>query len=316
LKTGVRELLARKSLEFDLRRAGIHDVDMADQESIIRDIGNSNLSPRALRKRKIIVGKYREKFAGTRFLTAHDPILKALEMADGDHERDSSSHRSKGVGSEKLNFADFDPNSINNPVALKNALHKLNPDYDYRGFFRFGRGGELVLVEVVGCAGVDNNSLKLFKLFPDLKVLMVGNTGVTDISPIKNLQLDSLDLGMCGVEDLSPLKEMKTLTKLSISGTRVKSLAPLKGLSLEMLDISDTPITDIRPLSRMPLKGLRLTNCRLKSYMVLRTLKKLQALEPQHLWLKVPGKSDREREPQDFPDFRHKSRVRRGRLKR
>ena len=332
LKAGVRELMAKKSLEFLLRRAGINNADIGDQEAVIEEISKIQLTSIAKGKRRIIIGKYRAKFAGTRFFAEYEPILNALELSEGepkdklkgDHDGDDADpHRKvsndphdrgddhRGGGERKLDLSRLDPNSIRSPEDMRDALRKISRDYDNGGIFRFGRKGNLVIVDLGECGGVDNNSLKLLKLFPDIKVMILCGTDVTDISLLKNLKLAALDLAQCAVKDLSPLENMKTLKALRINGSGVNSLFSLKKLPLRLLDMSDTKINDIRPLSRMPLEGLRMLNCKLRSYTILRKLKKLKALEPQNLWRKVPGKADNEFHPQDFPDFRRSGRDRR-----
>lgn len=104
-----------------------------------------------------------------------------------------------------------------------------------------------------------------------------GKGRLTDLSPLKDMQLTDLNVGWTPVADLSPLKRTpirtlhcnntlvsdlgpladSPLTELHIVATRVSDLTPLKGCKLMFLDCSATNIDNLSPLQGMPLKDLR-----------------------------------------------------------
>lgn len=83
---------------------------------------------------------------------------------------------------------------------------------------------------------------------------LFGNERLSDLSPLVNMPLVSLDVTNTKVSDLSPLTGMK-LTKLLIANTPVTDLTPLRGMPLVSFQCSGG-VTDISPLRDSPLTGL------------------------------------------------------------
>lgn len=81
---------------------------------------------------------------------------------------------------------------------------------------------------------------------PDLEVLIISMTAVTDISPLKNLtKLDYLELNSTNVKDLSPLENCKAIKHLNIACCpNVTDISALYGITdMERLWIgSETPV--------------------------------------------------------------------------
>ena len=81
---------------------------------------------------------------------------------------------------------------------------------------------------------------------PDVEVLIISMTSVTDISPLKNLKkLDYLELNSTSVKDLSPLAECTAIKHMNIAGcpniTDISALYNITGM--ERLWIGrDTPV--------------------------------------------------------------------------
>lgn len=94
-----------------------------------------------------------------------------------------------------------------------------------------------------------------------LKVLSVTNSPLWDISPLANMkQLESLNLENTSVEDLYPVQGLHQLQKLNISGTKIKNLKPLAGLTnLRELVINNTRVNSLKYV--MPLSRLTLLRC-------------------------------------------------------
>lgn len=81
----------------------------------------------------------------------------------------------------------------------------------------------------------------------------LGKGILTDLSPLKDTQLTSLDCSWTQVSDLSPLKGLK-LTSLRFANTKVADLSLLQGMPLTDLYCGYTPVADLSPL-----KGMKLT---------------------------------------------------------
>jgi serine/threonine protein kinase/Leucine-rich repeat (LRR) protein len=115
------------------------------------------------------------------------------------------------------------------------------------------------------CNGSDqrNQNGQLTDLSPlrgmQLTYLHCVGTQVSDLSPLKDVPLFSgLSVASTPVNDLSPLKGIP-LTTLDITGTQVADLSPLKGMPLEQLWMASTLVTDLSPLKEIPLKKLTIS---------------------------------------------------------
>lgn len=87
--------------------------------------------------------------------------------------------------------------------------------------------------------------------FGSMVSLDIGNNPVTDVSPLRNLSLKYLYLGITGVTDVSMLKDFKSLGYLSLIGTKVEDISVLGSLqNLTELDIRDTKVSDISSLGQ------------------------------------------------------------------
>ena len=93
--------------------------------------------------------------------------------------------------------------------------------------------------------------------------LYCSDTQVSDLSPLKGMPLDQLFCEGTLVSDLSQLGGIP-LTSLWFDRTAVSDLSPLKGMSFTDLVFYDgnTPVSDLSPLRGMPLKSLDLSGTR------------------------------------------------------
>jgi eukaryotic-like serine/threonine-protein kinase len=89
----------------------------------------------------------------------------------------------------------------------------------------------------------------------ELTSLSYQYTLVSDLSPLKGMKLTWLSCGFSPVSDLSPLTGMP-LWSLNCGGTKVSDLSPLKDMKLTQLWCFSTPVSDLSPLKGMPLTGL------------------------------------------------------------
>lgn len=91
-----------------------------------------------------------------------------------------------------------------------------------------------------------------------LNRLNLTGTAVSDLSPLEGMPLTSLTLTSNPISDISPLGKLP-LKSLFISFASITNLEPLRGMSLESLTITHTPLADISPLAGMPLTNLVLS---------------------------------------------------------
>ncbi|MDU8929392.1 leucine-rich repeat domain-containing protein [Alisedimentitalea sp. MJ-SS2] len=84
-----------------------------------------------------------------------------------------------------------------------------------------------------------------------LTSLHLGNTQITDLTPIANLTaLTELNLWDTQVADITPVAGLKTLTSLHLMGTQVTDIEPVSNLSaLTSLNLLGTQVADISPVA-------------------------------------------------------------------
>jgi hypothetical protein len=100
--------------------------------------------------------------------------------------------------------------------------------------------------------------LSPFRMLPALKRLILNSeqtTPLSDLGPLKGMQLTQLEILHSSVRDLSPLAGM-SLTHLNIAATQVSDISPLQGMPLIHLSLQCSHVTDFSPLRGMPLKTL------------------------------------------------------------
>ena len=91
--------------------------------------------------------------------------------------------------------------------------------------------------------------------------LSLANQPVDDLSPLKGMPLESLQVWQTKIVSLGPLQGM-ALTALNCARTRINSLEPLRGMPLTLLDATTTEVSDLDPLRDMPLVSLTLPRTR------------------------------------------------------
>jgi serine/threonine protein kinase/Leucine-rich repeat (LRR) protein len=123
---------------------------------------------------------------------------------------------------------------------------------------------------------IENNTVTGFKIVTDhvtdispvrafsgLKSLQCSDSGwripggLSDLAPLKGMNLTELIVDFTEVADLSPLRGMM-LTNLGIMGTAISDLSPLKGMPLGRLSSNNNPISDLSPLKGCPLLTIHL----------------------------------------------------------
>lgn len=86
-----------------------------------------------------------------------------------------------------------------------------------------------------------------------------GKGKLSDLSPLKGMNLTALNIEQTQVKDLSPLSGMK-LTTLNCDRTQVSNLSALRGMELTSLDCPFTLVSDLSPIKGMPLTQLNMSH--------------------------------------------------------
>lgn len=114
-----------------------------------------------------------------------------------------------------------------------------------------------------------------------LEALTVEGTIVSDLAPLLDIPLRSLQLHRTRVRNLSPLGEHPTLKQLDCSDNHLTDLSPLAGLKLESITCSDNPIQDLSPLEDMPLKSIRTGVVSKRDAQVLKSITTLESINQE-----------------------------------
>jgi serine/threonine protein kinase/Leucine-rich repeat (LRR) protein len=158
-------------------------------------------------------------------------------------------------------------------------LKELNPGYDGQEEHRIVDGN----VDELSFSAVGVTDISPVRALAQLKRL--GCTGtypqvgpLSDISPLRGLNLRHCNLSFTQVADLSALSGMAQLNSLMIKGTKIQDLSPLKGMALIGVDCSLTPVADLAPLAGMPLTRLFVDFKPERDTAVLRSIKTLEQI--------------------------------------
>lgn len=99
--------------------------------------------------------------------------------------------------------------------------------------------------------------ISLLQKMPNLKTLVLDRQAITDISPLKNLDLEIVSLCCNDISDISPLQNSKSLTCLYIAETQVDDISVLADKEeLRILDISYTQLSTLEQLRGMNVSEL------------------------------------------------------------
>ena len=142
---------------------------------------------------------------------------------------------------------------------IQNILGRANPDYQGQGKFHED-SGVIVAAELPNC-------------------------GLRDLSPLKGLPLQGLDLSGNPVRELRHLKGMPLRT-LFIENTRVETLRDLDDAKLMELRLNNSPIQSLKGLEGQPLENLYAVRTRITEVSPIRSSNLKQ------LWLSESPVSD------------------------
>jgi Leucine-rich repeat (LRR) protein len=145
--------------------------------------------------------------------------------------------------------------------AVSKKLQELNPGFDGMVTDSGGKGTPKIENGMVtGFGFLTDNVLDIspVRALDGLKALTCNGTGtskLSDLSPLKGMNMTRLICNYTPVADLSPLEGMK-LTYFGCGGTQVSDLSPLEGMKLTFFSCFTTPVSRLTPLKGMPLATL------------------------------------------------------------
>ena len=146
------------------------------------------------------------------------------------------------------------PANLVNPInAIQRVLAKANPDYQGQGKLH-EENGQIIAAEFPNCGLKDLSPLRGLPL----QALDLSGNPVREIRHLRGMPLNRLFLEFTLVESLEDLRDAK-LIELRLNGSPVRSLAGLEGQPLENLYAVGTQINNISALNKSNLRQLWLT---------------------------------------------------------
>ena len=141
----------------------------------------------------------------------------------------------------------------------------------------------LTTLGIVGCT---IKNINFITNFPALRQLLIGETPIEDLSPLRGLPLGQLYMGLTPVRDLSPLEGM-SISELQITCVPATNLNVLAGMPLKSVHLGHPDLVmDISPLAGKELIQLWVFG-RVTAFAPLKEVK-LPELLLSFDWIKVP----------------------------
>lgn len=123
------------------------------------------------------------------------------------------------------------------------------------------------------------SSLEDISHMPNLKILSLYKQQITDISLLKDMELEHIGLAYNPVNDFSSLKGNTTIRSLTLADVELSDTSIFSSLpNLEILNISGTSVKSIKGLENCSIKELDLFQVDLNDYSELRNLPYLETL--------------------------------------
>lgn len=174
------------------------------------------------------------------------PIIQAANVENSTKESNKSDVDENGI-SESLKAALVSKGYYDNESDVTpEALATLNPSPN-------GLGLSLSMSKIDDISGLQYAT--------SLKRLDLGFNGFSDLSPLKDLNLDWLSINNnSNISDISPIENMTSLTYLHAEGDNISDISPLKSLvNLTNLKINDNHVTDFSVLNNFDWSSKKLT---------------------------------------------------------
>ncbi len=106
----------------------------------------------------------------------------------------------------------------------------------------------------------------------------LNNCNISDLSPLKGMDLEAISCVQNNISDISPLFSMK-LKQFLCADNPIEDLTPLAGMPLWKLAINKTKVTDLTPLKGVPIQEIYFNPSKIiKGIEVLRNMESLSVI--------------------------------------
>lgn len=269
------EQQARDGLLNILRNLPIKvSPDTLESEQCLTAISQKTFPARKAQLLTKALAGYQKKFGQTKFAQQHAPILQALSQAltpkpTAPAEASSASAPQAAAAPTDLRALLQPPTGMAAPQALLAQMLERNPGLEKEAIVvTADEAGQIDRIEIFSSALKD---IRPLRVLAKLRVAICsGNSPDTrwkqpppsaplsDLTPLKGMDLRELDISYTMVRDISALFSMP-LDKLSLERTKIGEITYLKGMPLSELNLAGTRVRDIKVLHEMPLRRLILS---------------------------------------------------------
>ena len=189
-----------------------------------------------------------------RISSSVEKVSKSGEDWNKSEANDTVEKSENSLSEKELTKNKRDELSADSKISLLQAiLKKANPDYRGQGKI-YEEDGKIVAAEFPSCGLKDLSPLRGLKL----EALDLSGNPVREIRHLRGMPLTRLFLEYTLVESLEELREAK-LVELRLNGSPIRSLSGLEGHPLENLYAVGTQINNISALASSNLRQLWLT---------------------------------------------------------
>ncbi len=197
-----------------------------------------------------VIESYQASFGQTHFARQYEPVLKRLTQTPTPESEPPPANPPQ----ENIQ----QPPADGTPESVKTQLLERNRDLTLTGSeLPVNEHGKVVRVNI--CRSMLKDLRPLVGLSDVHSINISDNPALSDIAPLRGMQLRELNISGTQVKDISVLMGMP-LAKLNLANTKIMDINVLKGMAVSDLNIEGIKIRDISVLRTMPLKLLNLNN--------------------------------------------------------
>ena len=176
-----------------------------------------------------------------------------------------------------LDTLDIDVSDVIDISPLENMTSLTNLSMNRTKIVDITPLAKLTGVQELLLCSVKISNVNVLQGFEGLKKLDISHTHVSDLSPLKDINLEYLDIRWTSVVDLARLS-FPSLTYLNINGTKIEDISHLQCKSLRILFMMFTNISNISMIDRFDLRYIDIRGSLVEDTSVFKKCPKLSTI--------------------------------------
>lgn len=300
---------AKSALAAMVKTLGIA-TDTFDQKAWIEAIGKRKFTRESEARLTEAVTAYRKQYGRSDFAAEAEPVLAAIEAAVRNGAVDPNPVAVRPAGEPAAGLPPLKPvalpgkirDAVGDPEKVVTLLIERNADLAAADVILRDQGGKPARLIIASPDVADILPVAALKDLREFVCDRSPRNKLSDISALRGLPLEAVNLSYSSVTDLSslqglPIKELilagtdiaelrslagLPLERLNIRGTKVRDISVLKFMKIRELDLSSTKIGDFSVLVTLPLERLDLSNTALRDALFIKDLSMLKELNVGH----------------------------------